>query len=1714
MREDESFQEKLLEENRILRQQLSVLQQQENNRNRNTDPMPPSTENQANELLSEDSQQIENIYQNIIDQSLLGIAIFQNNLAVFANPVITKLIGYSIDEFNAIESDPVFVLVPPQYQAESRKRYQQILAGEIPVPAPFEYPLKHKNGQIIWVQTFAQHIVFDGHPAVQVFFINITHQKQAEEDFRSLVMNTSQGLLIYQQGSFIFSNPAFEGIFGYSCQELNQLSGSITERIIPEAYRDQVSERLNKVFVLEQPAPYSSQYPIIHKYGEIRWIDVSTKKVEYRGNPAIQMYVTDITKRMQTEEAYRILTQHSLQSLIIFQNNRIVFANPRLEELTGYSIDELKNLENLFIFVHPDDHQWLINSDRELLCGKKNTQHAEYRLIRKNGEMRWVELHSTLIDYLGKPAIHSTLIDISGRKQIQEAYHSLVNESIQGLTIIQNDRIIFSNDSYTQMTGYSLPELYALEDLSLLGHPDDRRMIEERITKILSGKEFRQSLVYRLLRKDGTIRWMETHTTGTAYNGKPSMQNIHIDVTDHKQADEAYQVLVENSLQGLTITQNRRFLFTNKAFAEISGYDIDELLAMTSPYNSLVHPDYIEAVKEREQARLNGQKIPAQTEYPMIRKDGKIRWVETYAVEIEYWGQPALQIATIDITEQKDAEKANQGYIARLETLLEIEKAIVEAQTSNQIADAALKRISKLIPCQYASVAVLNTNTKKFFTLAEFTQIGKSISLPEWADLPRLRESMPGLWSGKDYTTGNLQHESKYTPIRVRLAEYGFHSLTSIPVRKGEELIGILILAERKPDAFVHEHINLAHEVANSLGIAIQQADLLETERRQRREAETLYAAAEILVSSLNLSEVLDNILYQLDSVIPYDSSSIFLLKGNELEIVAFHGNQGIIDAVGFKIALPEESLFLEIQANRRTILIEDVKTDHRFQIWGPVDNVRCWMGVPLISRGDVIGFVTLDSVNPGAFNQDNALLAQAFSNLASVAIENAQLFNQMLQRVQEAETLRDAASSLVSSLDLEEVLDNIMGQLEKVVPYDSASIKLIEGDQTVIVASKGFDNADQVKSLHFPASDPIYTEVVNSEFPLIIEDGAADERFYQMEALSYPIRGWMGIALLRRGEAFGTLNLNNRAPGAYGQKEAELALTFAYQAAVAISNAQMYEQIRQRANELESLATLTNEMSMTDLPEEILPIMIDHAVQLLQADNGQILLDQNNELRVVAESPNESLFTNVSFPSTKTLLWQIRYSDQPIIVEDYSKTQNNQDCELCEKAGALAMVMAPLSTQEFSGVIHLSYDQPRQFSPENLRLLSTIIDFGGNALDRAYVLQTLELRVENRTQELQVLYDVNQTTSLTAPSKSSLKDTLNKILLSIAYDTGTIHILDHQQQKLSLAASVGMTSQTVSQIEEIPLHENEPGPDEKHCLIYLSREAISQNKVVQRNHLKSQQSSDFTGREESDTCIAVPIHINGLAEGIISVFSADSSYFAPEKVSLLSAIAKQIGISLERERLTKETIIMEERQRLARELHDSVTQSLYSIALFANGTSEHARLGNFDKVLQNLETIDKIIQIPLKEMRLMIFELQPFQLEQKGLQVMLRERLQRVEERAGINTQIVFNEEIKFPLSSQFELYRVAQEALNNSLKHASATSMTIRMARHKHQILFEIIDNGLGFDISSLTQTTGDGVNNMQERSKLINGDFSIQSQPGNGTTVRVTFEENIHD
>lgn len=441
-------------------------------------------------------------------------------------------------------------------------------------------------------------------------------------------------------------------------------------------------------------------------------------------------------------------------------------------------------------------------------------------------------------------------------------------------------------------------------------------------------------------------------------------------------------------------------------------------------------------------------------------------------------------------------------------------------------------------------------------------------------------------------------------------------------------------------------------------------------------------------------------------------------------------------------------------------------------------------------------------------------------------------------------------------------------------------------------------------------------------------------------------------------------------------------------------------------------------------------------------------------------------------------------------------------------------MVMAPLSTQEFSGVIHLSYDQPRQFSPENLRLLSTIIDFGGNALDRAYVLQTLELRVENRTQELQVLYDVNQTTSLTAPSKSSLKDTLNKILLSIAYDTGTIHILDHQQQKLSLAASVGMTSQTVSQIEEIPLHENEPGPDEKHCLIYLSREAISQNKVVQRNHLKSQQSSDFTGREESDTCIAVPIHINGLAEGIISVFSADSSYFAPEKVSLLSAIAKQIGISLERERLTKETIIMEERQRLARELHDSVTQSLYSIALFANGTSEHARLGNFDKVLQNLETIDKIIQIPLKEMRLMIFELQPFQLEQKGLQVMLRERLQRVEERAGINTQIVFNEEIKFPLSSQFELYRVAQEALNNSLKHASATSMTIRMARHKHQILFEIIDNGLGFDISSLTQTTGDGVNNMQERSKLINGDFSIQSQPGNGTTVRVTFEENIHD
>ncbi len=198
-----------------------------------------------------------------------------------------------------------------------------------------------------------------------------------------------------------------------------------------------------------------------------------------------------------------------------------------------------------------------------------------------------------------------------------------------------------------------------------------------------------------------------------------------------------------------------------------------------------------------------------------------------------------------------------------------------------------------------------------------------------------------------------------------------------------------------------------------------------------------------------------------------------------------------------------------------------------------------------------------------------------------------------------------------------------------------------------------------------------------------------------------------------------------------------------------------------------------------------------------------------------------------------------------------------------------------------------------------------------------------------------------------------------------------------------------------------------------------------------------------------------------------------------------------------------EELATVKERNRLARELHDSVAQTLYGLTLQAEAANRKLKAGQAAEVSEYLQEIRDSAQQTLQETRLLIFELRSPILEQEGLVSALRNRLESVESRSGLKVQIQLQE--LNPLSAEVEagLYGISNEALNNILKHAHATSVKVSLQKEPGKIVLEIQDNGVGFDVDAIPG--GMGLYGMKERAEQFGGTLRIKSGAG-GTTVRV--------
>ena len=290
----------------------------------------------------------------------------------------------------------------------------------------------------------------------------------------------------------------------------------------------------------------------------------------------------------------------------------------------------------------------------------------------------------------------------------------------------------------------------------------------------------------------------------------------------------------------------------------------------------------------------------------------------------------------------------------------------------------------------------------------------------------------------------------------------------------------------------------------------------------------------------------------------------------------------------------------------------------------------------------------------------------------------------------------------------------------------------------------------------------------------------------------------------------------------------------------------------------------------------------------------------------------------------------------------------------------------------------------------------------------------------------------------------------------------------------------------------------------------FLQHMIMSQKPIIVNDLQGIEEVRALASAANAASYMGVPIQLRNQVIGFLNIFSDQLNYFRAEVGDRLLAFAELAAIAIENARLfeqTKEFATLQERQRLARDLHDSVSQTLFTCR-----TMTEAALRRLDRdpeqAREFLQEAHELTITALSEMRVLLLELRPSTLTQVTLTQLFEQYLQPLQNRRDF--ELVWNLDNVPAVSPHVKIamYRIVQEALNNIDKHARATLVEIHLHQNHGFLEITVKDNGIGFDIQTVDATSL-GLNIMRERADEIGAELTIESQPNGGTLVRIKWE-----
>ena len=510
-----------------------------------------------------------------------------------------------------------------------------------------------------------------------------------------------------------------------------------------------------------------------------------------------------------------------------------------------------------------------------------------------------------------------------------------------------------------------------------------------------------------------------------------------------------------------------------------------------------------------------------------------------------------------------------------LEVIYNLSRELSRYLDTSEVLSRTLELTVESLNASGGSIAVVGEGGK---VLDASVAVGGSIIPRAVSQLaPVLRQGLAGwvLSNGKVGLVEDTQSDPRWTPSDPAMASTYTHaaqptrSAVSAPLQGREGVVGVITLVHPEPGHFSSEDLQLLAAIAETVGLAVENARLFTLEHQRRMFALTLQEVARTINSSLEPEKVFPLILEQLSQVVKFDSASLLLHSGDMLRVAASRGFAQPAKLQDFQFPYQKDNPSWRTFQERKVVIIDDVQKDSG---WVGSDDIpetskiHGWLGVPLLMLEQPVGVLTVDSHQPNAYTPSDAQLVLAFADQAASAVANARLYAESQQQTRTMALMAETTRIIVSSLDMSEVLNQMLSRVVALLGVEAGSIALTdESTGDLVFRSATGPKSASIKDLRLKPGQGVAGWVVQNGRPLVVADTRLDDRFYAKidEQTGFSTRAIACVPILLREKILGVVEVINPRRGAFSETSVQVLEYLTGLAASAIWHAQLFAATR-----------------------------------------------------------------------------------------------------------------------------------------------------------------------------------------------------------------------------------------------------------------------------------------------------------------------------------------------------------------------------------------------------------------------------------------------------------------------------------------------------------------------------------------------------------------------